>query len=104
MSALSTVGRGIPTQPFLIQPWRRNQSSRALAILAGTVAIPESLTLADRIERMGRALNAKELARLLNVSEVTVFKQAKAGRIPSFRIGTSVRFDPKVLANWLRRI
>jgi len=26
---------------------------------------------------------------LLNVSRITIFKQAKAGRIPSFRIGTS---------------
>ena len=29
-------------------------------------------------------------------------KQAKAGRIPSFRIGTCVRFDPRAIANWLR--
>jgi hypothetical protein len=36
------------------------------------------------------------------VSRITIFKQAKAGRIPSFRIGTCVRFDPKIVANWLR--
>ncbi len=63
----------------------------------------EPLPLADRIERMGRALTANELAEMLTVSRITVFKQAKAGRIPSFRIGTCVRFDPRSVAQWLRR-
>src|SRR6266513_3297304 len=43
----------------------------------------EPLSLADRIERIGRALTADELARMLTVAKVTIFKQAKAGRIPS---------------------
>ena len=63
-----------------------------------------SSSLPDRIEQFGHALTAVELAKLLAVSRVTVFKLAKSGRIPCFRIGTCVRFDPKVLANWLRRI
>jgi excisionase family DNA binding protein len=45
---------------------------------------------------------ADELADILAVSRITIFKQAKAGRIPSFRIGTCVRFDPRAVANWLR--
>jgi excisionase family DNA binding protein len=63
----------------------------------------EPLYLADRIERIGRALTANELAEMLTVSRITIFKQAKAGRIPSFRIGTCVRFDPRAIATWLRR-
>jgi excisionase family DNA binding protein len=59
-------------------------------------------TLADRIEGIGRALTANELADILNVSRITIFKHAKAGRIPSFRIGACVRFDPRSVANWLR--
>jgi excisionase family DNA binding protein len=59
--------------------------------------------LADQIEKTGRALTADELARVLSVSRITIFKQAKAGRIPSFRIGTCVRFDPRAIAEWLRR-
>ncbi len=55
-----------------------------------------------RIERIGRALTAEEPASMLTVSRITIFKQAKAGRIPSFRIGTCVRFDPKSVARWLR--
>jgi excisionase family DNA binding protein len=63
---------------------------------------PEPLSLADRIERMGRALTADELAEMLTVSRITIFKLAKTGRIPCFRIGTCVRFDPRAVANWLR--
>jgi hypothetical protein len=35
----------------------------------------------------------------LCVSEATIFKQAAAGRIPSFPVGTCVRFDPRAVAN-----
>ena len=64
---------------------------------------PQGQSLADKIESLGCALTADELAKLLAVSHVTIFKQAKAGRIPSFRIGTCVRFDPKTTADWLRK-
>ena len=60
------------------------------------------MTLAEKIERIGRALTAKELASFLSVSEITIFKHAAAGRIPSFRVGTCVRFDPRTVAQWLR--
>jgi excisionase family DNA binding protein len=65
---------------------------------------PESLSLANRIERMGRAVTADELAKMLTVSRITIFKLAKAGRIPSFRVGTCVRFDPRAVATWLRKM
>ncbi len=60
--------------------------------------------LPDQIERIGHALTAAELATLLAVSRITIFKLAKSGRIPCFRIGTCVRFDPRQVANWLRRM
>jgi excisionase family DNA binding protein len=62
----------------------------------------DSLSLQSRIANYGRALTAKELAELLNVSPVTVFKQAKKGLIPSFRIGTCVRFEPTKRLNGYR--
>ena len=58
--------------------------------------------LPERIEQAGHALTAKDLAHLLNVSAITLFKHCKAGRIPCFRIGTSVRFEPTAVARWLR--
>jgi excisionase family DNA binding protein len=87
--------------------WKRNESSRAalevfLARSKSAAGRPEPLTLAERIERMEGAMAADQLAKLLNVSKITIFKQAKAGRIPSFRIGTCVRFDPRTVAKWLR--
>ena len=60
------------------------------------------MSIADQIEKIGRALTAEELSKLLSVSKVTIFKHAAAGRIPSFRVGTCVRFDPKAVAHWLR--
>ena len=66
------------------------------------ISTTEPMSLADRIEKIGRALTADELAEMLTVSRITVFKHAKAGRIPSFRIGTCVRFDPRAVAQWLR--
>jgi excisionase family DNA binding protein len=60
-------------------------------------------SLPDQIERIGHALTAVEVAKLLAVSRVTIFKHAAAGRIPSFRVGSCLRFDPRAVANWLRR-
>ena len=62
-----------------------------------------SVALADRIERFGHALRAYELADFLAVSRITIFKMARAGRIPCFHVGTCVRFDPRAVAHWLRR-
>jgi response regulator of citrate/malate metabolism len=44
------------------------------------------MSIADQIEKTGHALTAEDLAKLLSVSRVTIFKQAAAGRIPSFRL------------------
>ena len=61
-----------------------------------------NLSLADQIAMTGHALTADELGTLLTISRATIFRMAKAGRIPSFRIGTCVRFDPCAVAKWLR--
>jgi excisionase family DNA binding protein len=66
----------------------------------------ETLTLTKKIAKVSRdrgAMTAKELAQMLRISPKTVFKLARAGRIPSFRIGTAVRFDPKLVIDWLRQ-
>jgi excisionase family DNA binding protein len=64
----------------------------------------ETLTLTKKIARGAKgALTAKQLAEMLNISPKTIFKLAKAGRIPSFRIGTAVRFDGRLVIDWLRK-
>jgi|HubBroStandDraft_5_1064220.scaffolds.fasta_scaffold45151_4 excisionase family DNA binding protein len=60
-------------------------------------------TLADKIARHKGALTAKDLAELLNISRKTIFKVAKAGRIPNFRVGSAVRFDPRLVIDWLQK-
>jgi len=60
-------------------------------------------SLADLVERKPRALRVGEVASLLNVSERLVYRMASERSIPSFRVCGSVRFDPAVLAHWLRK-
>ena len=64
----------------------------------------ETLTLTKKTARgLKGALTAKQLSEMLNVSPKTIFKLARAGRIPSFRIGTAVRFDARLVIDWLRQ-
>ena len=96
------------TTTVSLKSWRCNEieRSRVEAFLAAPHLLADKsarLNLAQRIERMEGAMTAEQLAKILNVSEITIYKQAKAGRIPSFRIGTCVRFDPKTTADWLRK-
>ena len=44
---------------------------------------------------------ADELGTLFAMSSKTIYKMAATGRIPSFRIGGTVRFDPSAMAEWL---
>jgi len=60
------------------------------------------MNLPDKLEKMGHALTADDLAQLLVVSKPSVYKLAAEGKIPHFRIGMSLRFDPHSVAAWLR--
>ena len=50
---------------------------------------------------MRRLLTAEEVAELLSVDRSTVYDWARAGTIPSYRMGRVVRFDPEQLEHWL---
>lgn len=60
-------------------------------------------SIGDRIRAFQRAMTAEEVSELFNIHLDTIYKQARSGNIPSFRIGTSVRFDPKYLADWYQQ-
>lgn len=62
----------------------------------------EGLVIADKIEAFDHALSVEELAPLLGLSESNLYSKAREGRIPSYRIFGSIRFDPKKTAEWLR--
>ena len=55
------------------------------------------------LEAKNQALKAAELAKLLGVTRQHIYKLAAEGTIPSFQVGTAIRFDPEQLAEWLRR-
>lgn len=61
------------------------------------------MSVRQMIAKYERALTAEELAGILSVSERSVQERAKRGTIPCFRIGTSVRFCPKTVSDWLSK-
>jgi excisionase family DNA binding protein len=64
----------------------------------------ETLTnIADRIERMPHALAVRELAIILQVSDQTIYRMIADQAIPFFLVRGSYRFDPKQIAEWLRK-
>lgn len=59
--------------------------------------------LADSVDGKGSALTVFDVATLLNISERQVYKLVAQHRIPCFKIGGSIRFDPSAFAAWLRQ-
>ena len=49
------------------------------------------------------ALTAQQLAKLLALSIAMIYKLEKHKGLPSFRIGTALRFDPLAILNWLQK-
>ena len=60
------------------------------------------MTLIETLENMNTALTVEVLSRLTAISPKTLYKAIKAGRLPAYRIGGSVRLDPAEVAQWLR--
>jgi excisionase family DNA binding protein len=58
--------------------------------------------LPSRIERCKGALTAPTLATFLGMSRTTIYEMAATNRLPYYRIGCMVRFDPVTIAEWLR--
>jgi excisionase family DNA binding protein len=59
------------------------------------------LTIPERLRALRGGIDARMLAQLLGVSAVSVYKLAARHVVPSYRIGTSLRFDPVLVAQWL---
>lgn len=47
------------------------------------------------------ALNVREVAVMLRVSEATIQKWVRKGTLPAFRAGDTIRFNPRALADWI---
>jgi len=53
---------------------------------------------------MEKLITAKELARLLKLSESTIYKLAGQGEIPGLKIGDSWRFDEQDIERMIRSV
>ncbi len=78
-----------------------NQNNIRIRTGARNAALRPSL--ADSIAKREALLTVEELAGLLNLSTRTVHRLTKAGTLPCMRIGVSVRFEPTLIADWLRQ-
>jgi excisionase family DNA binding protein len=61
-----------------------------------------SLNLIEQFESRQGAMKVAELTELLGVDDKHIYRMAARGRLPSFRIGGAIRFDPQEIAKWLR--
>lgn len=48
-------------------------------------------------------MTVEEVAALLRLSEATIYRLAKARRIPAIKIGHTWRFHRRVVEEWMRR-
>jgi excisionase family DNA binding protein len=48
-------------------------------------------------------LDAKETAKILNISERSLWTLTNNGTIPHIRFGRSIRYDPSDLARWITK-
>ena len=60
------------------------------------------MKLIETLKSRTEALKVAELAKLFGVTPQHIYRMAANGRIPSFRISGSVRFDPDEVAVWLK--
>jgi len=59
--------------------------------------------LTDCLDGKRHALVVTDIAELLSISERQVYKLVAAHRIPCFKIGGLIRFDPLAISAWLRQ-
>ena len=59
------------------------------------------MRLVETLKNRTNALKVSEVAELLGVTPQHIYKMAASGRVPSFRVSGSVRFDPDDVAEWL---
>jgi hypothetical protein len=67
------------------------------------IEMPSSQSdLASIIERKPGLLTVAQLKGLIAFGKTAIYDMVDAGEIPYLRIKSSIRFDPIVIARWLR--
>jgi len=50
---------------------------------------------------MIKVMTASELAAYLRINRLTVYKMARTGKLPAFRIGSDYRFNVEAIDRWI---
>ena len=50
-----------------------------------------------------KALTVMDVANMLGVSKQTVYDHVKRGNLPALQMGTTVRLNPRDVADWLQQ-
>lgn len=61
----------------------------------------EAGTIIERIRAKKSALSVMEFAKMMGTGKAKIYRMVKAGRLPAIQFGDAVKFDPRVLADWL---
>lgn len=61
------------------------------------------MSISDRIRNMVGPLTVAKIAIALGCHQMTIYRWVEAGTIPFLRIGSRIKFDPPVVADWLDR-
>ena len=75
----------------------------SLLIIDIQAAAEDAYSVMDELETRKGVLKVREVAELFRVSQDSVYDMVDKRRIPSFSIGSQIRFDPRTLALWLRK-
>lgn len=60
----------------------------------------EPMSIRAKLTTYTRPLSAGELAQVFGKDAHTIRSLARKGTIPSFRLGTSILFEPKAMCDW----
>lgn len=63
----------------------------------------EDRDIFDALESCEKLMTAREVARILSISEKTVYSYVSRNLIPHYKIEANVRFRARDVAMWLRR-
>ena len=55
----------------------------------------------DERDLLPRLLKADDLARMTGLSKARIYELAREGSLPTVRLGRSLRFDCRVVGEWL---
>lgn len=58
-------------------------------------------TLVTDLQKRHSLMTVKEVMELLGVHQQTIYEWVWAGKIPSLRIGSRIKFDPRAIATWI---